>query len=321
MAWGLGTHLLGREHLEVPVGRGIWVREDVVGEEGQTGTVEARRHDDHVALNFHFTPGAAFGHAFRAAVESDAVFGEADDVAAQPFGMAFADLVEDVRIHHRRAGEEPLFRRRQIFEIAVEEDAEKTLGDPGEDCFFAEHVEGEEYVDDGIAGDDPFVGAGEHGGLGRVGVDDEFESFYGRGAAADDQDFFAFRGFAGQMGGVEDLALEDFLVGYMGHFWLAAGPDGGHDTIVTAVRGVVDDPAALLVFVYGGNSSVELCTVLKAVLLPNLGNLGDNLLAIWIAGGPLQGREETVHDAVDLEAAGVVDSLQGRFSTCLSDRF
>ena len=148
-------------------------------------------------------------------------------------------------------------------------------------------------------------------------MDDELEGFDCGGAAADDEDFFALGGFAVEAGGVEDFALEGFLVGEMGDFGLAAGSDGGHDAVETAVGGVVDQPAALLVFVYGGDSGVEFGAVFEAVLLPQLGDLGDDLLAVWVAGAPLYGREEAVHDAVDLKAAGIVDSLQGRVSKTL----
>ena len=89
-------------------------------------------------------------------VEPDTCFGEADDVAAKPFCFACADLMEDVRVHHGCSGEETLGRGREVVEIAVEEYAEERLGDPGEDCFLAEDVEGEEGIDDGVAGDDPF---------------------------------------------------------------------------------------------------------------------------------------------------------------------
>ena len=101
------------------------------------------------------------------------MLGEAEDVAAQPLGMSLADLVEDVGIHHRRAGEQALGRG-QVFEVAVEEEAQEALGDPGEDGFFAEDVEREEHVDDRVARDDPFVGARQHRRVGGVGVHDEF---------------------------------------------------------------------------------------------------------------------------------------------------
>lgn len=310
----MSTHLLGRKHLQIPVGRGIGVLKNLLREKIKTGTLEAGRHDDHVALDFLLAPRPAFGHAFRAAVEPNAVFGDADNIATQPFGVALADLVEDIRVDHRRPSKQPFLRRRQIFQIAIEKDAKQALRDPREDRFFAEHVEREEYVDDGVAGDDPLVGPRQHDRFGGVGVDDEFERFDGRGAAADDQDLFTLARLAVEVGGVVDLALEDFLVGNVRHFRLAASSDGGQDTIVAAVGGVVDNPAVLLVFVDGGDSSVELGAVFEAVVLPELSDLGDDLLAVWVAGAPLQGRKEAVHDAVDLETAGVVDSLQGRFS-------
>ena len=119
--------------------------------------MEPGRHDDHVAFNFLLPPGAAFRHALRATVEPDAVLSEADNIAAQPLGMAFADLAKEIRIHHRRPREQPLFRRRQIFKVAIEEETKQALGDPREDGFFAKDVERQEDVDEGVAGNDPFV--------------------------------------------------------------------------------------------------------------------------------------------------------------------
>ena len=113
----------------------------------------------------------------------------------------------------------------------------------------AEDVEGEEGVDEGVAGDNPFFRTGEDGGGFRVGVDDEFEGFDCGGATADYEDFLASSGFPVEFGGVVDFAFKGFLAGYMGHFGFAAAADGGHDSVEAAVRRVVDDPAALLVFV------------------------------------------------------------------------
>ena len=84
----------------------------------------------------------------------------------------------------------------------------------------AEDIEGEQAVDDGVSGYNPFLGTSEDGGLLGAGVDDEFEGFDCGGAAADDEDFFALGGFAVEGGRVVDFALEGFLVGYVWHFGL-----------------------------------------------------------------------------------------------------
>ena len=107
-----------------------------------------------------------------------------------------------------------------------------------------------------------------------------------------------------------DFAFEGFLAGYMRHFGLAAASNGGHDAVEAAVRGVVDDPAALLVLVHGGDAGVEFGAVLQAVAFPELGYLGDDLLAVGVAGGPVDGGVETIHYAVDLQTRCVVDLLE-----------
>ena len=107
-----------------------------------------------------------------------------------------------------------------------------------------------------------------------------------------------------------DFAFEGFLAGYMRHFGITAASDGREDAIEAAVRGIIDDPAALLVFRDGSDAGVELGAVLQAVAFPELGDLGDDLLAVGVAGGPVDGGVETVHYAVDLETGCVVDLLE-----------
>ena len=147
-------------------------------------------------------------------------------------------------------------------------------------------------------------------------MDDELEGFDCGGAAADYENFFAAGGFPVEFGGVVDFAFERFLAGYVGHFGIAAAADGGHDAVEAAVRGVVDYPAALSVFVDGGDAGVELGAVLQAVAFPQLGYLGDDLVAVGVAGGPADGGVETVHYAVDLQTGCVVDLL-GKWLTGL----
>ena len=106
-----------------------------------------------------------------------------------------------------------------------------------------------------------------------------------------------------------DFAFEGFLAGYVRHFGIAAASDGGHYAVEAAVRRVVDDPAALLVFEYGGDAGIEFGAVLQAVAFPQLGYLGDDLVAVRVAGGPVDGGVETVHYTVDLETGCVVDLL------------
>ncbi len=140
-------------------------------------------------------------------------------------------------------------------------------------------------------------------------MDDEFEGFDCGGAAADDEYFFALGGFPVEFRGVVDFAFEGFLAGDMRHFGIAAASDGGHNAVEAAVRRIVDDPAALLVLRDGGDAGVEFGAVLQAVAFPELGYLGDDLVAVGVAGGPVDGGVETVHYAVDLETGCVVDLL------------
>ena len=141
-------------------------------------------------------------------------------------------------------------------------------------------------------------------------MDDEFEGFDCRGATADYEYFFALGGFPIEFRGVVDFAFEGFLAGYMGHFRLAAASNSGHNAVEAAIGRVVDYPAVLLVLVNGGDAGVEFSAVLQAVAFPELGYLGDDLLAVWVAGAPADGGVETVHYAVDLKTGCVVDLLE-----------
>lgn len=78
-------------------------------------------------------------------LELDASLGEVHDVASQPVGTARADLVEHAGVDHGRFGEDTFAasgRRREVCQVSIEEDAEESFGDPAEDCFAAEDVEG-----------------------------------------------------------------------------------------------------------------------------------------------------------------------------------
>ena len=140
-------------------------------------------------------------------------------------------------------------------------------------------------------------------------MDDEFEGFDCGSAAADYKDFFAASGFTVEFRGVVDFAFEGFLAGYMRHFGIAAASDGSHDAVEAAVRWVIDDPATLLVFVDGGDAGVEFGAFLQAVAFPELGYLGDDLVAVGVAGGPADGGVEPVHYTMDLQTGCVVDFL------------
>ena len=143
-------------------------------------------------------------------------------------------------------------------------------------------------------------------------MDNEFEGFDCGSAAADYEDFFAAGGFPVEFGGVVDFASEGLLARYVRHFGFAAAADGGYDAVEAAVGWVVDDPAALLVFVDGGDAGVEFGAGLQAVAFPELGYLGDDLVTVGVAGGPSDGGVETVHYAVNLQT-GCVVHLLGRW--------
>ena len=118
--------------------------------------------------------------------------------------------------------------------------------------------------------------------------------------------FLPCGGFPIEFGGVVDFAFEGFLAGYVRDFGVAAASDSGHDAVEAAVRRVIDDPAGLLVLINRGDAGVEFGAGLQAVAFPELGYLGDDLLAVGVAGGPADGGVETVHYAMDLETGCVV---------------
>lgn len=83
---------------------------------------------------------------------------------------------------------------------------------------------------------------------------------------------------------------------------LPTSPHSGNKTVEMAVGSVVDDPSAFLVLVNLVHLGVELCPGVKAVGLPDLSNLAEDLLAIRVASLPLNGRKESVHERMDLQA-------------------
>ena len=106
--------------------------------------------------------GATFRNTLSTTIHAYAVFGESEDISAEPLGFVLSDLMEDVGVHHGGFGEETAASgwRGEVLQITVEEEAEKGFGDPGQHGFLTEDVEGKDRVDQGVARDDPFLGAG-----------------------------------------------------------------------------------------------------------------------------------------------------------------
>lgn len=187
----------GREGLEVPVGRAVRLDKAVVGQERKTGPLEARGEHDDVRVDKLLVAGPALGHALRAVVDVHAALVDALDVAADPLGLAVAQLLHNVRVDHGGVGEEADAGGRNLLEVAVEELAEQQLGDPGEDGLLAKDVHAEEGVDDHVARDDPLLGSREDGDFGGALGDAELEGLDGGRAAADDGHFLALGVTAG----------------------------------------------------------------------------------------------------------------------------
>lgn len=122
-----------------------------------------------------------------------------------------------------------------------------------------------------------------------------------------------------------DLAFEGFLVGYMWQFGLrivntesefdpkcthiTAAPDGRYHSLETAIRWVIDDPASLPVLRDRRDTCVELCALLQTVALPQLSDLGNNLLAVGVSLAPLNRWVEAIHNRVYLKSRGIIHSL------------
>ena len=98
---------------------------------------------------------AALRHALSTVVEENAGLFDRMDVAAEPGGLARADLVEYLRVDHRSFGKEAVVCWGNVFEVAVEEEAEDGFRNPREEGFLAKNVEGEKDIDHGISGNDP----------------------------------------------------------------------------------------------------------------------------------------------------------------------
>ena len=99
--------------------------------------------------------GAALRHALGTVVEQNAVLFDRMDIATEPGGLARANLMEYLRVDHGSFGKEAVVCWGNVFEVAVEEEAEDGFGNPREECFLAKNIEGEKNVDHGIPGNDP----------------------------------------------------------------------------------------------------------------------------------------------------------------------
>ncbi|KAK5633474.1 hypothetical protein RRF57_009188 [Xylaria bambusicola] len=73
----------------------------------------------------------------------------------------------------------------------------------------------------------------------------------------------------------------------MGHLGVSAGTDCGNDAIETAIGGVVDDPAAMVVLVYLLDPLFKFGPRIKTVLLPYHLYLAKDLLTVGIPSIPL----------------------------------
>lgn len=101
---------------------------------------------------------AALGDAPRSTIYPYAIWLNRVNIASDPFGLAVAQLLHNVRVDHGRVREEALFGwRRNVLEVAVEQLSQEKLGNKGKEGLLAEYVEGQESVYDDIAWNDPFV--------------------------------------------------------------------------------------------------------------------------------------------------------------------
>lgn len=81
----------------------------------------------------------------------------------------------------------------------------------------------------------------------------------------------------------------------LGHDGVAARSNSGNEAVEAAVGRVIDDPALLFVEICFVHFEVEASAFLEAVAVPELADLGDDLVTIGISALPLDGRVEAVH--------------------------
>lgn len=122
------------------------------------------------------------------------------------------------------------------------------------------------------------------------------------------------------------LAFEGFLVGNMWRFRLLAirteirfdhrctyittAPNGRYNSFEAAIGWIIDDPASLPVLYNRRDTRIELRAFLQTVALPQLRDLGNNLLAVRVSLTPFDRWVEAVHNGVYLESRGIVHSLR-----------
>jgi len=97
------------------------------------------------------------------------------------------------------------------------------------------------------------------------------------------------------------LAFEFFLVWNMRNLSLSASAHGNDDAVKSSVAWIIHNPPILLIFVELVDFDVELSSLLETVPKPELVNLADNLLTIWITLPPLDRRVEAVHETMNLQ--------------------
>lgn len=93
---------------------------------------------------------------------------------------------------------------------------------------------------------------------------------------------------------------------------LSACAHSRDETVKSAVGRIIEYPAAVLILVHLVDLGLELCLALEAIFLPQLSDLTEDLLPVWITPIPLDAWMKPVHHGVDLEARSVVDPLRNK---------
>jgi len=136
--------------------------------------------------------------------------------------------------------------------------------------------------------------------LSRFAFGNELHSLHGRSTTSNDNDILVLNVFSIQLRRVKDLTLELVLTGYVRHLSITARSDSSNYTVKLAIGAVVDDPAVLRVFAYRLDPVIKFGLVLQSVLFPDILDLFENLITLGVAFVPEDGREEAVHNTVDL---------------------
>lgn len=106
----------------------------------------------------------------------------------------------------------------------------------------------------------------------------------------------------GELRGVVYLALEAVHAVHARHLGITTGADGGDEAVEAAIRGVIDDPPAAVVLGRPVDLEVEARLAVEAVELPQVADLAEDLGLVGVVTLPANGRVETVHCRVQLEA-------------------